>query len=195
MVPTTARRLRPTSDRDRGNPDPGRVPDQRGPWSCFAQWSCQWKSKKSHRLAPVSSHYQDWREVLKRTTALRRLGKAISAISKSALTADMCCMLGPVDLMAWGVVQAGTWGRLSHRAAAVAFEGGYQPKVWKQLKPRIRGGYFFGSGDKNPNDNRHGTFFEVLPTPRPFARFPFFNLMNLEDRNASLVTGRQSKSR
>src|SRR5205807_3269856 len=37
------------------------------------------------------------------------------------------------------------------------------------------------SGDGNPNDNVHGTFFQVLPTPRPFARFPFFNMMNNRD--------------
>jgi hypothetical protein len=44
-----------------------------------------------------------------------------------------------------------------------------------------------GSGDGNPNDNRHETFFQILPTPRPYARFPFFNMMNLEDRFGALV--------
>ncbi|MEK7833049.1 MAG: hypothetical protein AAB401_18310, partial [Acidobacteriota bacterium] len=36
-------------------------------------------------------------------------------------------------------------------------------------------------GDGDPNDGTHGTFFQVLPTPRIYARFPFFNSMNNED--------------
>jgi hypothetical protein len=27
----------------------------------------------------------------------------------------------------------------------------------------------------------------VLPAPRPFARFPFFNMMNNRDYNAALI--------
>jgi hypothetical protein len=50
-----------------------------------------------------------------------------------------------------------------------------------------------GSGDGNPNDSRHGTFFQVLPTPRPYARFPFFNMMNTEDRFGALVLRPHSK--
>jgi len=40
-------------------------------------------------------------------------------------------------------------------------------------------GYTFGSGDGN--DGTHATFFQILPTPRQFARFPFYNMMNNED--------------
>lgn len=95
---------------------------------------------------------------------------------------------GPVDLLAWGSLQNGRWGRLDHRAGAVALEAGYQPKaLLPKWKPWIRGGYFRGSGDSNPNDQNHGTFFEALPTPRVYARFPFFNLMNLDDRFGSFI--------
>src|SRR5262245_41642515 len=34
---------------------------------------------------------------------------------------------GPVDLMFWGVLQAGSWGTQSHRAGAFAAEAGWQP--------------------------------------------------------------------
>jgi hypothetical protein len=68
------------------------------------------------------------------------------------------------------------------RAGAVDAEAGLQPKLAPKLKPWLRGGYTYGSGDGNPNDNVHGTFFQLLPTPRPYARFPFFNMMNTEDR-------------
>ncbi|HET7840177.1 MAG TPA: alginate export family protein [Terriglobia bacterium] len=84
-----------------------------------------------------------------------------------------------VDALVWGVGQFGHWGVLDHRAGAIALEGGIQPDC--KFKPWIRGGYFFGSGDQNPADGNHGTFFQVLPTPRIYARFPFYNLMNNQD--------------
>jgi hypothetical protein len=62
-----------------------------------------------------------------------------------------------------------------------------QPKLWPRLKPWFRGGYFAGSGDGDPTDGAHNTFFQILPTPRPFARFPFFNLMNNRDYHGSMV--------
>src|SRR5262249_11929885 len=39
----------------------------------------------------------------------------------------------------------------------------------------------------NPNDTTHNTFFQILPTPRPFARFPFFDLVNNRDFLAILT--------
>ena len=57
------------------------------------------------------------------------------------------------------------------------------------VQPWIRAGYFRGSGDDNPTDTRNGTFFQVLPTPRIYARMPFYNLMNLEDVFGSLSLG------
>jgi hypothetical protein len=49
------------------------------------------------------------------------------------------------------------------------------------LAPWIRGGFDYACGDNDPNDRVHGTFFQLLPTPRLYARFPFFNLMNSTD--------------
>ncbi len=94
---------------------------------------------------------------------------------------------GPIDVVLWGAAQTGRWGVQSHRAGAVDVEGGYQPKALPKLKPWLRGGLTWSSGDGNPNDNRHETFFQVLPTPRPYARFPFFNMMNTLDRFAILL--------
>jgi hypothetical protein len=45
----------------------------------------------------------------------------------------------------------------------------------------IRSGWNYGSGDGNASDAMHGTFFQVLPTPRVYARLPFFNMMNTSD--------------
>lgn len=86
---------------------------------------------------------------------------------------------GKADLLFWGAAQFGHWGVLDHRAGAIAVEGGYQFAA--RWKPWLRAGYFRSTGDGNPNDGDHTTFFQVLPTPRIYARFPFFNLMNNED--------------
>jgi hypothetical protein len=94
---------------------------------------------------------------------------------------------GALDFLAWGAVQTGSWGNLTQKAGAVALEAGWQPKILPSVKPWIRGGYNYGSGDGNPNDSTHGTFFQVLPTPRVYARFPFFNMMNNRDVFGELV--------
>lgn len=87
---------------------------------------------------------------------------------------------GTGDLLLWGAYQTGTWGVLDQRAGAIAAEIGYQPAGMK-LKPWFRAGYYIGTGDNNANDSTHRTFFPVLPTPRIYARFPFFNEMNNQD--------------
>lgn len=137
-------------------------------------------------------YYHDWRHVLKtdnRPAAVRSSdlanigiwtwgGHYVHALETSA---------GTVDFLLWGAVQHGRWGYQQHRGTAVDFEAGLQPKVLPRLRPWIRGGYYHGSGDGNPGDNRHQTFFQVLPTPRPFARFPFFDMVNNQDCFGSLT--------
>jgi len=88
---------------------------------------------------------------------------------------------GTFDLLAWGALQNGSWGELKQRAGAAAIEGGWQPAFASRVRPWIRGGFDYSSGDGNPGDNTHGTFFAILPTPRVYARFPFFNSMNNTD--------------
>jgi len=92
---------------------------------------------------------------------------------------------GKFDFLVWGAVQNGSWGTQTQRAAAFVGEAGWQPAV-RILKPWISAGYSYGSGDGNPNDSRHGTFFQVLTTPRQYARFPFYNMMNNGDLYATL---------
>jgi hypothetical protein len=87
---------------------------------------------------------------------------------------------GVFDMLFWGALQGGEWGSVDHSAWAAALEGGYQFTAvpWK---PWIRGGYFVSSGDSDPNDGTHETFYQLLPTARKYALFPFYNLMNNED--------------
>jgi hypothetical protein len=137
-------------------------------------------------------YYDDWRGVTKvdnRSTAAKAAdhgniriftygGHYVNVTQTSA---------GSIDLMAEGALQMGDWGNLTQRAGMFDLEAGYQPRILPALKPWLRGGYYYGSGDKNPTDNKHGTFFEMLPTPRIYARFPFFNQENLEDRFGMLT--------
>jgi hypothetical protein len=90
------------------------------------------------------------------------------------------------DAMTWGLVQGGSWSTLDHRAAALAVEGGIQ---WPSARwaPWLRAGVYHGSGDDDPTDDSHGTFHQLLPTPRPYARFPFFNAMNSSEVFSYLV--------
>ena len=91
-----------------------------------------------------------------------------------------------IDIILWGVLQTGSWGMEPHRASAVIAEAGWQGTT-APLKPWLSVGYAYGSGDKNPNDGTHGTFFQILPTPRPYARFPFWNMQNSGDFYGSAV--------
>ncbi len=93
---------------------------------------------------------------------------------------------GPIDLMGWGVGQGGDWGRLDHAAWALAFEIGWQPRTlpWQ---PWIRVGYNRSSGDDDPHDDDHETFFQILPTARVYSFTTFYNLMNSEDAFLQLI--------
>lgn len=95
--------------------------------------------------------------------------------------------MGTFDVLGWGALQYGSWGVQSDRAYAYVAEAGWQPPVLKALKPWLRGGIDYGSGDKHPNDSVHATFFQILPTARVFARFPIYNMMNMRDAFAELA--------
>jgi len=87
---------------------------------------------------------------------------------------------GQFDFLAWGAFQTGGWGAQTQKAEAFVGEFGWQPPV-RVINPWFSAGYSFGSGDSNSSDNIHGTFFQIMPTPRPYDRFPFYNMMNNED--------------
>ncbi|MGH9841754.1 MAG: alginate export family protein [Blastocatellia bacterium] len=129
-------------------------------------------------------HYHDGRRVLKTDSRLQALRTAdtdnirITTLGGHYIGVHRAGK-GKVDTLLWGAGQFGQWGRLDQRSGAIAAEVGYS--FAGKLKPWIRGGYFRSTGDGDPNDGRHGTFFQVLPTPRIYARTPFFNSMNNED--------------
>jgi hypothetical protein len=93
---------------------------------------------------------------------------------------------GQFDFVGWGALQNGQWGEQYDRAGAADVEGGYQ-LLHVASTPWLRGGWWRSSGDNNPSDNKHGTFFQLLPTPRVYARFPYYNLMNSTDEFVQVI--------
>lgn len=135
----------------------------------------------------LALHYHDGRGALKTDNRSLRLRRAdadnirVTTLGGNYIAAVKTTR-GIVDLLAWGVGQFGDWGNQDHRAGAIAFEAGFQPSgMLASYKTWFRGGYARSSGDGDAADGRHNTFFQVLPTPRIYARFPFFNMMNTED--------------
>jgi hypothetical protein len=93
---------------------------------------------------------------------------------------------GKLDGLLWAAGQWGDFGSLSHEAFSLAAELGFQPNgvpgsCW------FRVGFLHASGDGDPADGDHGTFFPVLPTPRLYARFPFYTNANLNDAFAQVI--------
>ena len=157
----------------------------------YGAWSKIHRSVGEGEGRVFATYYRDGRNVLKtdaRPLAVR--AEDHEAIHIATIGGNYVNVFtlgsGKTDVLFWAAIQTGTWGMLAHRANALAAESGYQ---WNnvQLKPWLRGGYFRGSGDNDPSGRTHGTFFQELPTPRPFARFPLYNLMNNEDGFAQLT--------
>jgi len=92
---------------------------------------------------------------------------------------------GELDALAWGAVQAGDWYGRTHRAASVALEGGHR-WIRAAMKPWLRAGYLWASGDRDRRDARHATFFPMLPSSRQYALSSVFTQMNLRDAFAQL---------
>ncbi len=155
-----------------------------------------WTLKRLPQAPPLSArafylYYRDGRDdtvkVDNRPLPVRERDREPIAVNTIGLDAITAIDVGPgiVDGLLWGVVQTGTWGRESHSAWAYAVEAGYQlPLVL--ARPWLRVGWNSSSGDDDPGDGRHRTFFQLIPTARTYARLPFFNLMNLGDAFAEL---------
>jgi hypothetical protein len=90
------------------------------------------------------------------------------------------------DSLVWGAYQTGSWGQLQQRAWAVAAETGWRiPIPW--IHPWMRAGLMIGSGDGNPLDGKHQTFFQPLPNQQLYARIPIYTMQNVEDYTGQLI--------
>jgi hypothetical protein len=104
----------------------------------------------------------------------------INTFGATVIAAPAPAAGGQWDGLLWVAGQSGTWYEQTHRAASVTAEAGYQwtTALWQ---PWVRGGWSFASGDRNPADNRHGTFFQMLPTVRRYAQTALYSQMNNTD--------------
>jgi hypothetical protein len=132
--------------------------------------------------------YRDDRQVSARpdNTGLGadRADVAITTFGASAV-GSATAERGEVDWLVWFAGQTGSWYAQSHRAWSLALEGGYQ---WKSLwQPWVRAGHLHASGDADPADDRHHTFFPLLPTVRKYAFTTAYATMNLNDAFVELI--------
>jgi hypothetical protein len=91
------------------------------------------------------------------------------------------CGPGAFDALLWGAVQTGDYDGLDHLAGAGIVELGYQ-LTHVFAKPWLRVGVNVATGDSDPADGDHDTFFNVLPTNHLYYGFAdqlaFQNLWN-----------------
>lgn len=128
--------------------------------------------------------YQDGRGILKSDNRPRALLEADRhAVRLGTQGAHFISQIdaggGTADVVLWAAGQFGAWGAQQHLAAEGAAEVGY--RFPGRVHPWIRAGYLRSTGDSQPGDTHHNTFFQMLSSPRAYARFPFYTLMNTED--------------
>jgi hypothetical protein len=134
-------------------------------------------------------HYDDEREVTGRPD---RTGRRVTA-ADVAVTAvgghvvgARAAGAGEIDALLWAAGQFGSWYEQDHRGLGLSAEAGYQ---WSTApwSPWLRGGISWFSGDAAPADERHGTFFPMLPTVRRYSQSTLYSIANLRDVMAQVM--------
>jgi hypothetical protein len=141
-------------------------------------------------IAAFYYNYQDYRDVTQRVDNTGQTYAPSVDINIHMFGGHAVGMyeMGPgtADVLLWGGGQFGKWYELQQGAYAFDVEGGYQ-FTHMPWKPWVQVGYYIGSGDGNPNDNVHGTFYQMAPGTRLYNLLPFCDLMNVEDFFVELI--------
>jgi len=88
--------------------------------------------------------------------------------------------VGRLDGLVWFAIQNGDWGSLNHNGWSYALEGGYRlPGL--PISPWLRVGFNHSSGDDDPGDRTHKTFYPLLPSVQQYSRSLTHNSMNTMD--------------
>jgi hypothetical protein len=105
-------------------------------------------------------YFRDDRDVAKTVT-----GGTLDIPAVGASWAGVYPGLGPgtLDTLVWGCYQWGDWGTTGHSAYAVVAEGGYKFRDLC-LQPWLRLGVAHASGDDDPEEGTHKSFFGMAPT-------------------------------
>ncbi|MFP5378984.1 MAG: alginate export family protein [Vicinamibacteria bacterium] len=127
--------------------------------------------------------YRDRREVSGRPDNTGRVSRAadvaIATVGASHL-ARWSTRAGEMDVVLWGAAQAGRWYELDHLAWSATAEAGHR---WPRApwRPWVRAGVLVASGDGDARDDRHGTFFPMLPSVERQSASTVYAPMNLVD--------------
>jgi Alginate export len=128
--------------------------------------------------------YDDDRNVTARPDnsgrAAARVDVGVTTFGTTLVAASRSGSNGQWDGLLWLAGQTGSWFGQTHRAASVVAEAGHQ---WTSApwRPWLRGGWTWASGDDQPSNERHGTFFQMLPTVRRYAQSAIYSQMNHTD--------------
>ncbi len=91
------------------------------------------------------------------------------------------------DLLVWGALQTGEWGSQDQDAWAFLVDLGRRFDD-APGKPDVHLAWEQSSGDSNPRDGEHGTFFNVLPTNHKFyGSMDYLAFQNLRDAYAEAL--------
>jgi hypothetical protein len=126
-------------------------------------------------------NYRDMRAVRARPD---NTGLTADAVDVNIQTVGASAVVNRFHL--WGAWQTGDWYGNAHHAFSVSADGGH---VWSDARwrPTVRGGLLYASGDANPNDDHHGTFFPMIPTTQPDVLRGTYAQMNLRDLYARVT--------
>lgn len=140
-------------------------------------------------------HYRDTRAIAGRpdntgTRAPR------ADVSLRTIGGSLTRTLSGWDIDLWGALQRGDWYGDRHRALSASADARYD---WPRLpaQPSIGAGVLYASGDADPDDAIHGTFFPMVPTTAPSVLAGTYAQMNLRDvhvRGAAMPHDRLSVS-
>ena len=139
-------------------------------------------SPDAHELQFFAYHYSDRRQITSRPDNTGRPSIAadigIATVGASHI-GSYAAGRGQAESLLWAAGQLGDWYGADHRAFSLVAEGGYRWRV--RWEPWLRAGLTYASGDRDPADGEHGTFFPMLPSTKPDLLAGTFAQMNLRD--------------
>lgn len=142
-------------------------PDVVLPWSELQLFTHTYRDRRPVETRPDNSPFQSAADI-----SVTAFGASQAGIFPT--------VAGEVDSIVWLAGQVGNWYGDPHRAWSLAAEVGHR---WTAApwQPWLRTGFLYATGDADATDDRHGTFFQMLPTSRRYALSNTYAQMNMRD--------------
>jgi hypothetical protein len=128
--------------------------------------------------------YRDMRPIAERPDNTGRREERVD-IDVQTFGALLSGSVGRLDAHLWGAVQRGDWYGDAHRAFSIVAAARHR---WPAARgrPSLSAGFVHASGDSDPRDAAHGTFFPMVPTTRPDLFGATYAQMNMRDLHAGI---------